>query len=53
MTERESLAQAKVRCPLCDGVHERCEFGKGLYCMRPNCRNPHHRRRPEEDKRQT
>jgi hypothetical protein len=33
-------------CPLCDRDHERCEFRHGLYCVRSNCQNPHHRTPP-------
>ncbi len=33
-------------CPLCGGIHDRCVFGKGLYCQRAGCRNPHHRAQP-------
>ena len=30
-------------CP-CGATHDRCEFTSGsLYCIRSNCRNPHHR----------
>lgn len=32
-------------CPLCDGEHACCEFTRGsLYCVVPDCENPHHRR---------
>jgi hypothetical protein len=34
-------------CPLCPGTHPRCAFAAGsLYCVVPDCRNPHHRAEP-------
>jgi hypothetical protein len=33
-------------CPLCPSNHESCEFGRGLYCIQPDCTNPHHRTAP-------
>lgn len=36
-------------CPTCPGVHDSCEFGGGsLYCVKPTCGNPHHRREERE-----
>jgi hypothetical protein len=41
------LSGLPVVCPLCRQVHERCVFTAGsVYCIRPGCRNPHHRRPP-------
>ena len=38
------LSGAPVVCPLCGQVHQRCRFSAGsLYCIRADCRNPHHR----------
>jgi len=35
--------------PLQYSAHERCVFTAGsLYCIRPGCRNPHHREPPPE-----
>jgi hypothetical protein len=32
-------------CPTCSRLHEICEFTSGsVYCTRPDCANPHHRR---------
>jgi len=48
----QDLSQLAVACPICHLVHERCEFRAGsVYCVRPDCRNPHHRKRlpPEEE----
>jgi hypothetical protein len=37
------LSSLPVVCPLCGHVHERCRFTAGsLYCVRSDCRNPHH-----------
>lgn len=33
-------------CPLCSRDHESCQFGHGLYCIQPDCKNPHHRAAP-------
>lgn len=33
-------------CPLCSRDHESCQFGRGLYCIQPDCKNPHHRAAP-------
>jgi hypothetical protein len=33
-----------MKCPLCGGVHDRCEFGLGLDCLNGDrCLCPHHR----------
>lgn len=41
------LTGTPVACPVCGRVHERCRFTAGsLYCTRPDCQNPHHRRPP-------
>jgi len=48
--EQQDLSSLPVTCPLCHQVHERCIFTAGsLYCVRPRCRNPHHRQPPAED----
>jgi len=45
--EQQDLSGLPVACPLCRQVHERCVFTAGsVYCVRPDCRNPHHRQRP-------
>jgi hypothetical protein len=34
----------KVVCPLCTNEHPICVFAAGsLYCVNPDCGNPHHR----------
>jgi hypothetical protein len=33
-------------CPICGEEHGSCEFASGsLYCVKDDCRNPHHRPR--------
>jgi hypothetical protein len=33
-----------VKCVICGGIHDRCEFGLGLECVRgDDCTAPHHR----------
>jgi len=45
MAEPRDLSGLPVVCPVCHQVHERCVFTAGsVYCTRPGCRNPHHRR---------
>jgi hypothetical protein len=35
-------------CPLCNREHACCEFTRGsLYCVVPDCENPHHRRKEQ------
>lgn len=43
-----------VHCSVCDGWHEGCRFAAGsLYCNRPGCLNPHHRRKTVDSDRVT
>jgi hypothetical protein len=40
----QTPSQVPTVCPVCHQVHERCEFRAGsVYCVRPDCQNPHHR----------
>ena len=43
---RSSVRLAPGSCSLCSRDHEACQFGRGLYCIRPDCTNPHHRAAP-------
>jgi hypothetical protein len=37
-------------CPLCENEHAVCRFAAGtLYCVEPDCANPHHRKPVKAD----
>jgi hypothetical protein len=47
-TGRQDPAYADRPCALCGQRHAPCVFTAGsLYCIRPDCTNPHHRQPPE------